>query len=488
MKNDLKSDGVLLPDGETGSAFFHRVLLETAARFPDALGGARLPRDPRLFKRQYGDALVRFEAARIASKDRVAIAQDLAERTLASLRLAVDGTPLPLLEALKKPSDAPPVETKKFSGKPGLQARVPFEGRVYEGKDVLTLVDRLHEDHHMSDAARAALVWIVEHIAAQGGALDLSAHKFALLGAGAELSPLSMLLQGGATVLWIDVKPPRLEDEGALAGTLVHTLAGDDLLNHPRAALALVRRFAEGGPVHLGMLAYAPGQSRELRVASVMNAMAQVLGSKAVRSLSMLISPTSPGETQPEDARVAEARGRSPQLWQRALDLGRALPRPGHYGTSEQPVARAIVPLQGPGYQAAQYLAKIVTAEAFATAGLEGGGTVTVSANVAGITNTRSLSHPLFQVAFVGAPSFGVRIFDPETTRALSGLLMLHDVLNPKAPGAAANQSADKAKAIRAQQVHGGVYDLPWQFDSCVRVAAVLGAGKKPNLLLRRTG
>ncbi len=113
---------------------------------------------------------------------------------------------------------------------------------------------------------------------------------------------------------------------------------------------------------------------------------------------------------------------------------------------------------------------------------------ITVSANVAGITATRSLSHPLFQAAFAGAPAFGVRIFEPATTRALSGLLMLHDVLNPSAPGAAAAAVAptERARALRAQQVHGGVYDLPWEFESAVRAAAVLGAARKPSVLFSR--
>jgi hypothetical protein len=108
---------------------------------------------------------------------------------------------------------------------------------------------------------------------------------------------------------------------------------------------------------------------------------------------------------------------------------------------------------------------------------------------VAGITNTRSLSHPLFQIAFQGAPQFGVRIFEPATTRALSGLLMLHDLLNPDAPGAATKQYDDelaRAKAVRAEQIHGGVYDLPWQFESAVKTAALLGMGKRPDLLVRR--
>ena len=114
---------------------------------------------------------------------------------------------------------------------------------------------------------------------------------------------------------------------------------------------------------------------------------------------------------------------------------------------------------------------------------------MTVSANVAGITRTRSLSHPLFEAAFIGAPRFGVRIFDPPTTRALSGLLILHDLLNPSAPGAAAVQSSDpreKAFGLFSQQVHGGIYSLPWVLEHAIRAAGVIGMSRKPTLLFRK--
>lgn len=476
--------GVALPERDTGSRFFHRILKDAVARFPKELAAARLPSDGKRFKRDYGDALVRFEAARLGSAARVEVAQHMARATLAAMRLQEDQKDAPLLEALTQNVDAPAHETQRGAKTAGFIAEVPFEGTTYRGKDVLSLVDRLHADHHMTTAARAALRWIVEHIDAQGGALDLSQHRFALLGASAELSPVRMLLAAGATVLWVDVKPPPSD----LPGTIVHAPNGDDLLANPRAVLASIRRFAEDGPVHLGLLAYAPGASRELRIACAMNAIALTLGSRYVRSLAMLISPTSPGELQPEDKEVVLRRRSSSPAWQRALGMARVLPGPGFYGENGNAVSRAIVPLQGPGYQAAQYLAKIATAELFATDGLAGK-PVTLSANVAGITNTRSLAHPLFQVAFVGAPSFGVRIFDPPATRALSGLLMLHDLLNPNAPGHASRTFAtptERARAVRSQQIHGGVYDLPWQFDASVRVAAVLGSARRPGLLFNR--
>ncbi|MGV3623595.1 MAG: hypothetical protein ACO1OB_22440, partial [Archangium sp.] len=181
---------------------------------------------------------------------------------------------------------------------------------------------------------------------------------------------------------------------------------------------------------------------------------------------------------------AANALAAKPKWWMRTAALTGALKGPGTYGN----VARGIISLQGAGYQAAQYLTKIIAAETLAADGL-GGKPVTLSANVAGITNTRSLSHPLFQVAFQGAPSFGVRIFEPPLTRAVSGLLMLHDLINPSAPGSATQTHGgieQRVKAVRTEQIHGHVYDLPWQFEACVKTAAVVGMGKNPGVLLKR--
>jgi hypothetical protein len=83
----------------------------------------------------------------------------------------------------------------------------------------------------------------------------------------------------------------------------------------------------------------------------------------------------------------------------------------------------------------------------------------------------------------LGAEQFGVRIFDPATTRALNGLLMLHDLLNPQAPVALAEGDSAKAQELLAQQIHGGVYSLPWVLEGVIRVAAVVGLANKPTLL-----
>jgi hypothetical protein len=48
--------------------------------------------------------------------------------------------------------------------------------------------------------------------------------------------------------------------------------------------------------------------------------------------------------------------------------------------------------------------------------------------------------------------------------------------------------AAPKAAAVLSQQVHGGIYNLPYPLEHAIRVAAVIGMGRRPSVLLRRNG
>jgi hypothetical protein len=229
------------------------------------------------------------------------------------------------------------------------------------------------------------------------------------------------------------------------------------------------------------MFAYAAGASQEWRLCATMNAIILSLAPSAVASVSLLISPTSAAVMQPEDMREAQSLLEQPPLWQKALKGLGQLSDSVAFEAKGIPVARAIVPIQGVSYQAAQYISKILAAEVFATQGISLQGLANpmrVSANVAGITKTRSLQHPVFQAAFLGAPTFGVEIFEVPTTRALATMLILHDILNPEA------QKKDDVGSIFAKQVHGGIYSRAFALDPMIRIATVMGLVKKPKLLL----
>jgi hypothetical protein len=224
-----------------------------------------------------------------------------------------------------------------------------------------------------------------------------------------------------------------------------------------------------------------------------MNAVIRSLNPGLVRSVGLFVSPTAPAEIQPEDAEVARGRYDHPSWWQSLLESAGAL-KPNVHSFEGRHWANAIVSLQGASYLAAQYIEKRLAAEVFAIHGTrpeEGARPITVSANVAGISRTRSMQTKAFQLGFEGAPSLGLETYDPDTTRWLSGLLMLHDFLNPMAPGSAQNPLLRdhrlKADALFSQQVHGGIYAYPYAIEGAIRLAGVIGLFKKPGILFARS-
>ena len=466
--------------------------------FPDALRASELPAHAGAWKRSYGAGLARFEACRVTAPERAEIARFIVERSQAALLHVKDGAARPLSDHLSEAVEAPALERTALGDKPGLRVEIPFEGVLYRGREALGLIDRLAERGEITMAAQRGLRWIVEHIEAQGGVLDLRDQRFVLLGAGAELAPTAALLAAGAQVLWVDVSDHArfLRTRGAHvgAGSLLHAAEPLNLLDEPARVRAAIERFAadSGGPVHLGAFAYAAGASQEWRLGAAMNAIAAHLPPSALASLSMFVSPTTVPTLQPECLRAAEAQLQNESMWKATLSRAGILTKPGAYVANGAAVGYSTVSIQGLSYQAAQYVSKLCAAEAFANYGtrlqLKDARPLTVSANVAGITRTRSLSHPLFEAAFLGAPRFSVRIFYPETTRALGALLMLHDLLNTAAPGHASSplSAAERTAALQSQQMHGGIYNLPYGLESAIRIAAVLGMGMNPSVLLRR--
>lgn len=473
---------VLLTPGLSGSTLFHRALLDAVARFP-ALSKAEVPIDKKRFKEHFADVLVRFEAHRADSPDRVAIAAALSESLESALHFGTEAHSVPLLEHLRTAKvDAPKLSRRPGGGKGGWTPEMTFRGVTYRGRELLAALEILRKDRLATEAALRGMRWTLDQMV--DGRLDLSGQRFAILGAGAELAPTAALVAGGAEVLWLDKREPeelaRVMHERS--GTLV-TMGEADILAAPEKVKAAIETFAGGKPVHVGLFAYAPGRGRELRLAHAMQAMVDAMGAETVSSVSMFVSPTTPGEVPAEEKDFTVKRHKTAALWKKALEKARMLKVPGQITVGETTISRSIVNLQGATYQAAQYLAKMMAAEALNGRGLVGSGArVTVSANVAGITATRSLEHPLFTAGFIGAPRFGIEIFEPQVTRTLSTLLMLHDLLNPAAPGAAGAPS--NARGVAGQAIHGGVRALPWGIEELIRVAAVMGLGKRPKLVM----
>ncbi len=477
--------GVDLAPGGSAGALLHGVLRDAVQAFPEALTPAELPEDGSAFRSDYADVLALFEAARVASGERVAIARRLHASARESLVGSSDERAIPLAEFVRTPSEPLALTTVDTSGSGGWDPAVPVDGAEQRGQALRDQLARWREKRTVSPSAPEALGWLLDVAEREGGELDLRGRRVAILGAGAELAPTLHLLEAGAEVLWLDLADPpaELAKDSRLSGRLHFAAGGLDLLARPAVARATIERFAESGAVDVGLYAYAPGRGREWRLAATMNAIVEALPRDAVRTVSMLVSPTSPAaRTASEDA-DEEARFQERAAWRRALTSSGALGSGGGaLRVGDAGANRAIVPIQGLSYQAAQYLEKWITAEVWATDAAP----LHVSANVAGITRTRSLQHPIFAAAFVGAGAFGVETYAPETTRPLMGLLSVRDWLDPTSgghPRRSVASEAERAAALTEVRVHGGLYGMPEALEPALRIAALIGFAKRPTLL-----
>ena len=462
----MQSDSIAFPEGHTGSTLLNAALTDAVQAFPDVFAGLEIPPPGRAFRKTFAEVLGSFEARRAASPQRVPVARRLAG-FLAQRATLGDR---PLTERIGEGTAEDPVVVRG-TAPPGWTPAVRWRGETFEGAAIGQLAVRMREACQITEAAARALGWMAEHLLQEP--VVLTEHRFALLGAAAELAPTPFLLEAGARVLWVDRQPPALSADH-FAGTLVAVPDAQDLLTQAPAIRAAVAR--EASPVHLGLYAYAPGRGRELLLTAAMNAIA---AATEPTSVSLLVSPTTPGEVHASCREDRATRQRRLTGWQRALASVGALGGPSFHEDGGVEIARSIVALQGPTYQAAQYLGKMMLAEAWAADRAH----TRISANVAGITRTRSLEHPLFLAGFLGAPSFGIQIYDPEQTRVLMALLMLHDLFAPDAPST--RPLPDRARDVVAQSVHGGVRSSPFALDPTIRVAAVLGLTRRPSLLAR---
>jgi hypothetical protein len=475
-------DGVILPAGLSASTLLHGLLRDAAERFP-SLAEAALPASAETFRKGFPEAIVRFEAARAASDERVAIARSLVEASHRALRAVSGGRELSLDEAAALPAEPFELEQWWMAGSGRLVPSVPYAGRAWRGRDVVALADELCARDLLAPAARDALAWLIGSALDTAGEIDLAGRRFALLGAGAELAPTPLLLEAGAEVLWLDLAPPleALTKDSALSGRVLVPRGGANLLLRPASVTATLARFADPGPIDVGLYAYAPGAGREWRLEAAMNAIVDALPPPALRSVALLVSPTAPLPLGAAERAARARRAASLPAWQRLLGAAGLLGSAEPVRADEVQLPRLVVALQGASYQAAQYLEKVLAAERWAA---DPERRFTLSANVAGISRTRSLSHPLFEAAYAGAPAFGVETFAPETTRALNGLLLLHDLLNPDAPGAPRAAGADPARLF-AERFHGGFHAVPWSIDPALRAAALFGLARRPALLGR---
>ena len=453
------------------------ILQHTAEKFPGDFVDAQLPATAHAFRQDYVHSLPRFEAARLASPVSTLIARDLALSLEKKLVYRDASSEQAIHSFLRRPST--PLALTTITGKNTSLWQPAFEDKGVLHHDIAKLGAVLTNRNVITPSAADALGWLQQHFVGKG--VSLAGRKIAVLGAAAEMAPTEQLLKTGTQVLWVDrVAPPAaLSSPADINGSLSYHPAGIDLLTQPKETLATLIAFANGEPLDLCLYAYAPGQGREMRLTGIMNALVNSLPPQLIGSVTLLVSPTTPTRLGKVDIAAMSKRLETRPAWESALSaIGLLGKQSGKVTVNSASVTNTVVSIQGASYQAAQYLAKTIMADCWANHGNPHDAVTTnntlpirVSANTAAITQTRSLDHPVFDAAFGGAAAMQVETFTPNQSRVLSGLLAIHDWLQPAYP------------ALGQIRVHGGIHTLPYPLELALRPAAAIGFGRRPKLL-----
>ncbi len=371
------------------------------------------------------------------------------------------------------------------SAAPEEEFSLPYGGRRLRGSDLERRLDGWVAAGVLEPSAANA----VRQVLAHPEWLSLPGTTVAVLGAGAEMGPLTSLLRWGARVAAVDL--PRatlwqrvLDTAAKGAGTLlVPVPAGNDGVDaqlSARAGADLVTEVpavaewlaALEGRLVLGNYVYADGATN-VRVSTAVDALGlRLQEARPDLALAFLATPTDvfavPAEAVAHSTRAYAGRSRLGKLVGRplrTLSAGRLLRRayvPGAFpGISDSLVAQ-----QGPNYALAKRLQRwrATTARAAGT---------TVSMNVAPPTRTRSVvRNRALAAAYAGAHRFGVEVFEPATANVLMAALLVHDLSTGGGP---VHEHPWQDEAYAA--VHGGLWRTAYAPRSALGLAALLGYG-----------
>src|SRR5690349_5710061 len=471
--------GVVIPlTGTTRStSALGRAVVADALRGVDPIG-ARGAESATNWRRDY---LVHFRRLIEAGLSSPEAAVQIARDGLASLHSRMLYGEEPLDAAFRGEPSGRPLRTVtvRGSGTRDREFSLPYHGQRLKGADLERRLDAWVAAGIVEPTCAEA----IRTVAAHPDWLELAGHRIVVLGAGAEMGPLTSLLRWGAEVVAVDLPRPGiwqtvLATANRYAGTLhlpvesggdgpdLDRRAGADLLHD-------VRRVADWltgmqGSLVLGNYVYADGPLN-VRVATAVDLLTQRLrGARPDVTLAFLATPTDVFAV-PDDAvdeateRYARARGigrlRRPL---RILSGGRLLARnypPGLYpGIND-----SLVPQQGPNYALAKRLQRWRAAEARAAG-------VPVSLTVAPATRTKSvLRNRLLAAAYAGAHRFGIEVFEPATSNTLMAAMLVHD-LRGEPP---ALEHPWHFEAYGA--AHGGLWRQPYAPRSALGIVVLIG-------------
>jgi len=492
-KSDGEPAGVAFPaaaDGRRSTSALGRAVVADALNLVDP-GAARAAEREANWRTGYPAHFRGLIEAGLASKQAaVSVARGGLESLHQRMRvIGRDGREAGLDALVSAPAGSGLVTvTVPGTGVAERELSVPYRGEQLRGSALGRRLDTWVADGVIEPSCAEA----VRTVAAHPDWLAVPGRTIVVLGAGAEVGPLPVLLSWGVRVVGVDLPQPAiwervLGEARRGAGTLLVPVAGaGDADLAQRAGLDLtddIPAVADwlcgfDGPLVLGNYVYADGAANVLLSSAVDALTVRLQAARADVALGFLATPTDvfavPADAVAQAARAYAARPVAAKLggWPlRVLSGGRLLRRAYPPG-ADPGICDSLIPQQGPNYALAKRVQRWRATVARDSGAL-------VSMNVAPPTRTKSvLKNRALAAAYVGAARFGVQVFEPATTKTLMAALLVHD-LHTGGP-AQAHPWQDEAHAA----AHGGLWRSAYAPRSALTLAALMGyrPGRPPAL------
>jgi hypothetical protein len=409
-------------------------------------------------------------------------------------------TPSQSLESAKQmfaassPAEAPELATHTLGGKGDATPapwQVPYRGQMLSGDSLAMQIDRWLDGGIIEPSAADALHRCIRH----PQWFDLSDRRLVLLGAGSEAGPLRWLARWCAQLIAVDINRPAVWQKIAgivnsgnatlhvpikgMLGADWTQSAGANLLTDTPSLASWISSFK--GPLDVAAHAYLDGE-RHVRVSLAMDWIARAAcEAHPETTLAYMATPTDVFAIPQEAALAAQQayaqRSLSTRAMQHPLRLatGDRFFQPNveqlHAGPdgTRYALVDSLVIEQGPNYALAKRLQqwRAIVARAQGRR---------VSLNIAPSTTTASvLKNPALAAGFAGADSFGIEVFEPETTNALMAALWVHDLRSDASAANPARCLAHPAELFIDNACHGGLWRSAYLPRTALPFAAALG-------------
>jgi hypothetical protein len=498
--------GVVLPTDDAGkqsSTKLAKAVLADAVRGCDPALASRIESESDWRSNYNRHILALHEAVMRSPADALKISADGLHSLRTRMQFHRDGGVGPIDEAMANPGEAFGTATVRGAAGAPRPLTVPYKGRTLAGDSLRKQLDVWVEGGIVEPSFAESVSLVIDN----PDWLDISDQDVAVLGAGSEMGPFAHLAGWGARVWALDLPRPAVWQrvlatarsvrgevrvpvpaghrfDGATVGDAdldaLAEVAGANLIASAPEVCAWLS--AAEGPLTVGHYVYADG-AVHVRVSEAVDAiMTHLQQQRDDLAIAFLATPTDVF-TVPWDA-VTDAQRRHDQHTGSAVGtMERPVERASrgqvfkkHYEATAHPeasppygIADNLVVRQGPNYA----LAKRMQRWRAIVARSQG---VTVSLNIAPPTRTQSVvKNRTFALAYAGMGRYGIEVFDPPASNALSAAMLVHDLRNPDSVAKPGTPLVHPLDLFVAGANPGGLWRCPYEPNSIMAAATVAG-------------